>query len=199
MIRGLIFDLDGTLADSQLDFDAMRREMELPDGLPILEALDRLGPAHAAHCRAVLDRHETAGAERASLLPGVAELFQAIAARSLRYAVATRNSRRITDATLARLGLAIELSLTRDDGPVKPDPWPVLHVCQRWRLPPGEVVVIGDYRFDVECGRAAGCRTVLLTHPDDPRTYPNTEQADLLLASLGEYPRFLAWLDTLSM
>jgi len=42
MIRGIIFDLDGTLADSQLDFDAMRREMELPLGLPILEALTRL-------------------------------------------------------------------------------------------------------------------------------------------------------------
>ena len=197
MIHGLIFDLDGTLADSQLDFDAMRREMVLPPELPILEALDRLEPAHAAHCRAVLDRHESAGAQRAALLPGVAELFALLNDRGLRHAVATRNSRRITDATLARLGLAIDLSLTRDDGPVKPDPWPVLHVCQRWGLPPADIVVVGDYRFDVECGRAAGCRTVLLTHPADPETYPNAEQADLLLASLAEYPRLLAWLETL--
>jgi HAD superfamily hydrolase (TIGR01549 family) len=197
MIRGLIFDLDGTLADSQLDFDAMRREMELPPELPILEALDRLEPFHAAHCRAILDRHEWAGAERATLLPGVADLFAVLQARGLRQAVATRNSRRITEATLAKLGLSIELALTRDDGPVKPDPWAVLHVCQQWGLPPEEIVVIGDYRFDIECGRAAGCRTVLLTHPADPRTYPNTERADLLLASLVEYLRLLAWLDAL--
>src|SRR5262245_4137499 len=110
MIRGLIFDLDGTLADSQLDFEAMRREMELPPNLPILEALDRLDPGHAAHCRAVLERHESAGAERAALLPGVAELFEAITARGIRHAVATRNSRRITDSTLARLGLTVELA-----------------------------------------------------------------------------------------
>src|SRR5580765_2593151 len=144
MVKGIVFDLDGTLADSQLDFDAMRREMELPLELPILEALDRLEPIHAAHCRSILDRHEWAGAERATLLPGVADLFAALQARGLRQAVATRNSRRITEATLARLGLAIKLALTRDDGPVKPDPWAVLHVCQQWGLRPEEIVVIGD-------------------------------------------------------
>jgi hypothetical protein len=37
----------------------------------------------------------------------------------------------------------------------------------------------------------------LLTHPHDPRQYANSEGADLLLASLAEYPRLLAWLDTL--
>jgi HAD superfamily hydrolase (TIGR01509 family) len=197
MIRGIIFDLDGTLADSRLDFDAMRREMELPPNLPILEALVQLPLAHAARCRQILDRHELAGAVRAVLLPGVGELFAVLVARGLRTAVATRNSHRITEATLGRLGLAVDLSLTRDDGPTKPDPWPVLHICEQWNVVPAEIVVVGDYRFDVESGRAAGCRTVLLTHPADPRQHPNTERADLLLASLAEYQRLLAWLETL--
>jgi phosphoglycolate phosphatase-like HAD superfamily hydrolase len=64
-------------------------------------------------------------------------------------------------------------------------------------LSPADVVVVGDYRFDVECGRAAGCRTVLLTHPADPASYPNVERADLLLYSLAEYSTMLAWLETL--
>ena len=38
-VRGIIFDLDGTLVDSRLDFDAMRHEMGLPTGIPILEGL----------------------------------------------------------------------------------------------------------------------------------------------------------------
>jgi beta-phosphoglucomutase-like phosphatase (HAD superfamily) len=55
-LRGLIFDLDGTLVDSRLDFEAMRREMELPAGTPILEALEDL-PAHRAErCREILHR-----------------------------------------------------------------------------------------------------------------------------------------------
>ena len=66
--------------------------------------------------------------------------------------------------------------------------------AQRRALPPGGPV-IGDYRFDIECGRAAGSHTVLLTHPHDPKTYTNTEQADLLLSSLADYPLLLAWLE----
>ena len=197
MIAGIIFDLDGTLADSQLDFEAMRREMELPPGLPILEAIEQLEPARAARCHETLHRHEREGVERATLLPGAGELLAILARRGLRIAIATRNSRAITAATLEKLGIQAELALTRDDGPVKPDPWSVLHVCDQWSISPAEVVVIGDYRFDVLSGRAAGSRTVLLTHPHDPRHYPNDERADLVLGSLAEYPRLLAWLDSL--
>jgi len=197
MIRGIVFDLDGTLADSRLDFAAMRQEMELPVDQPILEALAKLEPVYAERCHAILHRHELAGAERAVLLPGVAELLAVLRSRGIRLAIATRNSRRITEVTTTKLGLMADLVLTRDDGPVKPDPWPVLHACEQWQLSPDDVVVIGDYRFDVECGHAAGCRAVLLTDPHDPLTYPNVERADLLLRSLAEHPRLLAWLESL--
>jgi HAD superfamily hydrolase (TIGR01509 family) len=197
MIQGIVFDLDGTLVDSRLDFEAMRREMELPPNLPILEALASLPSQHAARCREVLHRHELDGAARATLLPGVSELLVILNRRGLRVAIATRNSRRITEATLAKLGLAIDLVLTRDDGPVKPDPWPVLHACEQWGVLSADVVVVGDFRFDVESGRSAGSRTVLLTHPHDPGSYPNVEKADLLLSSLAHHSRLLAWLESL--
>jgi HAD superfamily hydrolase (TIGR01549 family) len=194
VIRGIIFDLDNTLVDSRLDFDAMRREMDLPAGLAILEAIDRLPAAQADRCREILHRHELAGAERATLLPGVAELLAEVSRRGLAQAIATRNSKPIAEATLRRLGIQIELVLTRDCGPIKPDPWPVLRACQQWGTRPAEVAVIGDYRFDIECGRAAGARTVLLTHEENPHEYPNHERADLVLSSLADYSRLLAWL-----
>jgi len=197
MIRGIVFDLDGTLVDSRLDFAAMRREMELPDDQPILEALAQLDPVHAERCHAILHRHELDGAERAVVLPGVAELLAILHRRGIRQAIVTRNSRFITDATMRKLGLAADLVLTRDDGPVKPDPWPVLHACEQWQLSPAEVVVIGDYRFDVECAHSAGCRAVLLTHPHDPLAYANAEQANLLVRSLADHSRLLAWLESL--
>jgi HAD superfamily hydrolase (TIGR01549 family) len=197
MIRGVVFDLDGTLVDSRLDFDAMRREMELPPNEPILESLAKLGSAHAARCHDILHRHELAGAERAVVLPGVRELVAALHSRAIRQAIATRNSRRITETTLSKLGLPFDLVLTRDDGPVKPDAWPVREAARRWNVSTAEIVVVGDYRFDVECGRAAGSRTVLLTHPDNPRTYANAEQADLVLRSLEEHAALLDFLESL--
>ena len=42
VLRGMIFDLDGTLVDSGLDFEAIRRDMRLPAGMPILESLGRI-------------------------------------------------------------------------------------------------------------------------------------------------------------
>jgi HAD superfamily hydrolase (TIGR01509 family) len=196
MLRGLIFDLDNTLVDSRLDFEAMRREMGLPPGQPILEGNDRLPEAEAAACREILHRHELVGAEQATLLPGVRELLAEVARRGLHQAIATRNSRQIALATLQKLGIEIELVLTRDCGPIKPDPWPVREACSRWGVLPSEVAVIGDFRFDIECGRSAGAKTVLLTHDERPDEYPNPEQADLVLSSLVEYPRLLAWLDS---
>jgi phosphoglycolate phosphatase len=197
MIRGVIFDLDGTLVDSQLDFAAMRREMRLADDVPILEALARLQAADAERCRSVLLRHELAGAERATLLPGASELCRILTSRGIQQGIATRNSRQITEATLAKLDLRFDPVMTRDDGPVKPDPWPVQHACSLWGTLPEETIVIGDFRFDIECGRAAGSRTVLLTHPHQAATYANREEADLVLKSLADYPKLLAWLETL--
>ena len=66
VLRGVLFDLDNTLVDSGLDFDAMRRAMGLPDGVSILEAIERLPPDRAARCRQILHEFELAGAARAA-------------------------------------------------------------------------------------------------------------------------------------
>jgi len=82
-IRGVIFDLDGTLVDSGLDFDLMRQEMQLPEGLSLLEAIDQLDDARAAECREILARHEWAGADQAHLMPGVREFLSQLTARGM--------------------------------------------------------------------------------------------------------------------
>ncbi len=194
MIRGVIFDLDNTLVDSRLDFDAMRREMELSSEEPILESLARFDPERAARCQEILHRHELEGAERATLLPGAGELIVALHGRGVRLAIATRNSRRVTEVTLRKLAIPIDWVFTRDDGPIKPHPWSVAEACRQWGVAPAEVVMVGDFRFDIECGRAAGCRTVLLTHPHEADGHPNDEQADLVIKSLADYPRLMEWL-----
>jgi HAD superfamily hydrolase (TIGR01549 family) len=192
-IRGLIFDLDGTLVDSQLDFDLMRREMELPPG-PILESIAALPPDHAERCHLILRKHEVLGAERATLLPGVTQLLNLALEREIPVGIVTRNSREISEGVLGRLRIKYDILLTRDDGPIKPDPWAVRHICETWNVPARQVVMIGDYQFDVLSGREAGARTVLLTNPIPPHEYPNHEQADLLISSLAEHDRLMSWM-----
>jgi HAD superfamily hydrolase (TIGR01509 family) len=160
-IQGIVFDLDGTLVDSRLDFEAMRREIGLPAGMPVLEGVAELAPGKRAQAWEILERHERAGAEMATVVPGVRELCQALHDRQMHVAVMTRNGRSFARATLDRLELSIDLVVTRDDAPPKPSPMGLLQILQAWQIPPERAVMIGDFRFDLEAGRAAGMRTVL--------------------------------------
>ena len=53
-----IFDMDGTLTIAQHDFDAIRAELGLPEGLPILESLDQLPPEEASQLHIRLNQIE---------------------------------------------------------------------------------------------------------------------------------------------
>lgn len=195
MVRGAIFDLDGTLVDSHLDFDAIRDEMNLPPGTSVLEALREMDEPQGRHCREILHRHESQGAQRASPLPGVDAFLGQLRKREIRLAIVTRNSRPLALAMLAKLDHPFEIVISRDDGPVKPDPWAVLHICKSWDLPPAETVVIGDFRFDIQAGQRAGAKTVFFTRGRDPAMLAETESADFLLESFTVTDNLLRWID----
>jgi len=193
-VRGVIFDLDGTLVDSGLDFDVMRREMEIAPGRPLLEAIDALDDHRAARCREILARHEWAGADNARLMPGVREFLSALAARDIHRAVLTRNSREVAQATLTRLALDFDTVIAREDAPAKPDPTAIWRICEKWQLRPDLVAIIGDFRFDIEAGQRAGTRTVLYTAEDEAEAANGAAEADFCLHSYTQAADLLAWL-----
>ena len=73
--RAVIFDLDGTLTEPVLDFDAMRAEIGLLPGVPILEQLEQLDAAERARAEAIMLRHERAAIAQATLADGCADLL----------------------------------------------------------------------------------------------------------------------------
>src|SRR6185369_9337628 len=86
--RAVIFDLDGTLTEPVLDFDAIRAEIGLPPG-PILEQLAGADPALRARAEVILRRHELAAIDRATLADGCTELLGDLHARRVPHAILT--------------------------------------------------------------------------------------------------------------
>ena len=187
---GFIFDLDGTLVDSHLDFDAMRREMGLPAGKPILEALERMDEIEAARCSEILKRHELNGAAKSTIMPGVRDFLKILDSRNMLRAVVTRNSRSTAEAMFARCSLRFDVVITREDGPAKPDPWAIQHICHLWGVDPNRVVVIGDFHFDIEAGQRAGASTVFFTRGRDIKQLNGAGSADYFLEAFS-YPQKL--------
>ena len=186
--------MDGTLVESALDFDAMRCEMQLQGGQPVLEALAAMAGDDALRCRAILDRHERMGAERAFVIPGVLDFLAWLNERGIRQAVWTRNGRNATQATLSRLNLQFERVVTREDGPAKPDPSAIWAICDAWQFDRREVILIGDYIFDLEAARRAGIRGILYTGGAEPHECAGHELADFALRSFQETAELTRWM-----
>jgi len=190
--EGWIFDLDGTLTVAAHDFDAIHRELELPAGMPILEAFERLPESEAAPKRRRLAEIEWEVARAAEPLPGAADLLATIAGRGSRLGILTRNNRRNAFETLRVCGLAERFDpadvFAREDADPKPSPAGIRRLLDRWGLEPSASVMVGDFRFDLEAGRAAG---VLTVHVDVTGRFEYGELADVGVRSLAEIRREL--------
>jgi HAD superfamily hydrolase (TIGR01509 family) len=181
-LKLVIFDLDGTLLEPVLDFNAIRAEIGLPPALPMLEVMDALGPAARRRAYAILDRREAEAAARSQLMPGAKELLAALRRRGIKLAVLTRNSRVSVDTACRRHGLEFDAVSTRETHRPKPDPDGVHDLMKTFGVGACETVVVGDYRFDIEAGRSAGVRTIaILAQPK-----PWAEDATFVTYSLAE-------------
>lgn len=163
MLRCVIFDLDNTLVDSDLDFVAIKAEIGTDQ--PILEYRATVDEAEQHRVDEILDRHERRSAATCELRDGARELLDFLDARNVRTALLTRNSRKSVETFVVRHGLHFDFSVTRHDAAPKPSPEPVLLICQKLGVRPDEALVVGDYLYDIQSGRAAGAKTLLLHGP----------------------------------
>jgi HAD superfamily hydrolase (TIGR01509 family) len=184
--RCWIFDMDGTLTVAVHDFEAIRRELGLESRKPILEQIAELEPERALHVTARLDAIELALAARARAAAGAHALLERLSGRGVRLGILTRNSFANACETLR----ASELSrffepacvLGREAAAPKPDPAGIRRLLAHWRAEPGEAVMVGDYRYDLLAGRAAGALTVYV---DPDGAFPFAELADVSVDSLS--------------
>ena len=167
MIDAVIFDLDGTLVEQMLDFDAIRTEIGLPADKPILETMATLAPHERERADRILVRHEEEAAKRAPLAPGARQVLGFLAERGIPVAILTRNMRRSVELIIQRHGIDVDWIIAREDSAPKPRPDGVLAIAEALGVEPARCLMVGDYVFDIEAGRAAGAATVLVRRQSD--------------------------------
>ncbi|GFO70502.1 haloacid dehalogenase [Geomonas limicola] len=182
-----IFDLDGTLTVAIHDFASIRAALGVPSGSDILEHLEALPLAQAELMRQKLVAIEEELAGRTEAAEGALGLVEKLHGRGARLGVLTRNTRDIALATLRRIGLEGYFSkrdvLGREEALAKPDPDGLYRLAREWGVVPNVMVMVGDYGFDLETGRAAGAATI---HVDTSRTFRWPELTDIAVGSLAE-------------
>ena len=182
MFRGVFFDLDGTITVNNLDFGAIRAEIGTQSREPILEYMDRVSPEERARANSILEAHERRAAETAELNEGAKSVLSHIADKGIKTALLTRNSRESAQVVMARHGLEFDSVVAREDAEPKPSPQPVLLIAEKLGLPPHSLLVVGDYKYDIISGQAAGAKTALLVI----RPVPDDISPDYVIHSLTE-------------
>lgn len=206
----VLFDLDGTLADTvPLILACYRHTMErvrgaaLPDhlwletiGRPLRDAfgeftddadeLEVLQETYVTYQRTVHD-------EMVAPLPGAPELVAELVERRVPVAVVTSKRREMALRTLAICGFdgAVDILVGADDVTRgKPHPEAVLAALSGLRgAQPGRCVFVGDSPYDLVAGRAAGVRTVGVTTGPFDRARLAAEAPDHLVERLADLPR----------
>ena len=161
MIQGVLFDLDGTLTEMNIDFEKLREALGAKN-TPILEYLESLKHTEKVRGFKILQEAEDVAARSARLNTGALQLLDFLSHKEIKTGIVTRNSRGSVDIVLEKYSLLFDIVVTREDAPPKPSAEPVILASRLLRKEPSQLIFIGDYKFDMLSGRAAGVRTVLL-------------------------------------
>ena len=212
--RAVLFDFDGTLADTAADLGRAVNRMRQKRGLAELP-VEKVRPMASSGARGLLhaafgvkpddaeykamrqeflDLYAETCCGETRLFPGIAELLAELGARGIRWGVATNKSTRFTEAILLSLNLKPDCVACGDTTPhLKPHPASLLHAAEQLKLAPASCCYLGDDLRDMKAARAAGMRAIAVDwgyhHPESGG--PGTWDAEALIAHPLELLRHL--------
>ena len=187
MARAILFDFDGTLADTAPDLGGAVNRLREERGmaaLPIAQVrpfassgargLLRAGfgmtpdhPDYETMRRAFLERYEREICVHTRLFDGIPELLVEIAARGLLWGIVTNKATRLTELIVRELPLdpTPACVVCGDTTPhLKPHPAPLLHAARALGLDPADCTYLGDDLRDIQAARAAGMGAVAVEY-----------------------------------
>lgn len=214
-IQAVLFDLDGTLADSAPDLalalnlllaehgrDAVPLTITRPHTSSGARGLIKAGfglDADHADYPALKDRfldlYEKNLDVHTSLFEGVTQMLDDLDARKVRWGIVTNKAKRFTGAVVAGVGLTARSGciVSGDTTPyAKPHPEPLLHAANLIDTEPGRCLYVGDDLRDIQAARAAGMGAIAAAYgylgvDGDPHDWA----ADGVIFHPGEVLNFL--------
>ncbi|WP_343582785.1 HAD-IA family hydrolase [Herbaspirillum sp.] len=201
--RAILFDLDGTLADTAPDLAAAANFLRSEHGLepapyevlrPVASAGARgligaaldIHPGHAEYEALrvrFLERYEANMVTHSKLFDSIPAMLAQLEARGIAWGIVTNKAARFTDALVPQIGLGHAACVVSGDTtpPPKPHPAPLLEAAKRLQLAPEDCWYVGDDLRDVQAGKAAGMPTVAAAWGYCGHTEPASWDADALL------------------
>ncbi|MCP1289868.1 MULTISPECIES: HAD family hydrolase [Chromobacterium] len=184
MIKAVLFDLDGTLADTARDLGAALNRLLAEEGLPpqpyaavrpiashgarglvsLGFGIDREHPRFEEYRLRFLDHYEHSFADETVLFDGVNGLIQGLMDKGLLWGIITNKPMRFTDRLVPSLPFIAAPAVTVSGDTVgvpKPDPRPMRFAAERIGIAPEHCLYVGDAERDIAAGRSVGMKTVL--------------------------------------
>jgi 2-phosphoglycolate phosphatase len=180
--RAILFDLDGTLADTAPDLAAAVNQLRMARGLkpmpysllrPVASAGARgligaafeLEPEDVGYeelCAGFLDNYAAALAVNSHLFDGVPAMLAGLREYGLRWGIVTNKAARFTNLLVPQIGLQDAACVISGDTTPhpKPHPAPLLEAARRLSLAPQDCWYVGDDLRDIQAGKAAGMPTI---------------------------------------
>jgi HAD superfamily hydrolase (TIGR01549 family) len=191
-IKAILFDLDGTLVHSKLDFRQIRKDIACPEGQDVLAFLGMLSDEDKVRAEKIIMQHELEDAHTTEIIEGASCLLERLQGYGIKTAIVTRNSQLATQIKIEKSGLRVQQILTREDAPAKPKPDALLHFSQLWELSSQECVYVGDYLYDLQAANNANMHACLYFNESDIKLPDYADLADFMCRDFSLFEKNLS-------
>jgi hydrogenase expression/formation protein HypE len=189
-LKAVLFDFDGTLTyPGALNFSFLKDVTGCPQQDPLLEfILGITDHDKQRNAMAALDQLEMEAAKQSKPNKGAEEIVAYLKSKGIFLGIITRNSRGSILKALENFSYVckdhFDVIISRDD-PINPKPSGdgIFLAASRLGVSPEEIMVVGDYIFDIEAGNRAGSITVFL---DTKKNVAESIKCDFLITHLAE-------------
>jgi len=190
-MRGVLFDFDGTLTQpGAIDFKAIKQEIGCPRDVAILEHIKVQASEERIILTEILEGYEADAARLSIPNKGAEVCLSTLRTRHIPIGIITRNSLKSVVSALQQFdGIKVndfDAVITREAALPKPSPEGVYKAAENMGCLPRELMVVGDFRFDIIAGWKAGAMTILLTNGGGLKMAPEDPKPDYVCGHLDE-------------